>query len=225
MHSNNKNILIDTGGIRSYTGYNNYSVVKNSTIPLLKKKGIKRIDYLILTHGDYDHLGDAINLIDNFKVKKILINSNRINKLEEQIIKRFNNIEIAKQDYFVSIGDIELLQLNKNLKDENDSSLVFLGLIKNKKILLMGDASKKSEKEIMKDYDIGKVDILKAGHHGSKTSSSEEFIKEIKPKLVLISAGKDNKFNHPNKETLDTLEKYKIKYLITFKEGSIKIDL
>ena len=89
----------------------------------------------------------------------------------------------------------------------------------------MGDASEKSEKEIMKDYDIGKVDILKAGHHGSKTSSSEEFIKEIKPKLVLISAGKDNKFSHPNKETLDTLEKYKIKYLITFKEGSIKIDL
>ena len=118
-----------------------------------------------------------------------------------------------------------LLQLNKNLKDENDSSLVFLGLIKNKKILLMGDASEKSEKEIMKDYDIGQVDVLKAGHHGSKTSSSEEFIKEIKPKLVLISAGKDNKFNHPNKETLDTLEKYKIKYLITFKEGSIKIDL
>ena len=101
IHSNNKNILIDTGGIRSYTGYNNYSVVKNSTIPLLKKKGIKRIDYLILTHGDYDHLGDAINLIDNFKVKKILINSNRINKLEEKIIKRFNNIEIAKQDYFI----------------------------------------------------------------------------------------------------------------------------
>ena len=89
----------------------------------------------------------------------------------------------------------------------------------------MGDASEKSEKEIMKDYDIGQVDVLKAGHHGSKTSSSEEFIKEIKPKLVLISAGKDNKFNHPNKETLDTLEKYKIKYLITFKEGSIKIDL
>ena len=89
----------------------------------------------------------------------------------------------------------------------------------------MGDASKKSEKEIMKDYDIGKVDILKAGHHGSKTSSSEEFIKEIKPKLVLISAGKDNKFNYPNKETLDTLENYKIKYLITYKEGSIKISL
>ena len=84
---------------------------------------------------------------------------------------------------------------------------------------------KNNVKEIMKEYDIGQVDILKVGHHGSKTSSSEEFIKEIKPKLVLISAGKDNKFNHPNKETLDTLEKYKIKYLITFKEGSIKIDL
>ena len=164
-------------------------------------------------------MGDAIQLIDNFKVKKILINSNRINKLEEKIIKRFNNIEIAKQDYFISIGDIELLQLNKNLKDENDSSLVFLGLIKNKKILLMGDASKKTEKEIMKEYDIGQVDILKVGHHGSKTSSSEEFIKEINPKLVLISAGKNNKFGHPNKEVLNILDNSKI--YRTDKNGSI----
>lgn len=225
LHSKGKTILIDTGGIMSYDNRkwskrkNKYSIVDSVTIPYLKKLGIGRIDYLILTHGDYDHLGDAINLIDNFKVKKILINSNRINKLEEKIIKRFNNIEIAKQDYFISIGDIELLQLNKNLKDENDSSLVFLGLIKNKKILLMGDASKKTEKEIMKEYDIGQVDILKVGHHGSKTSSSEEFIKEINPKLVLISAGKNNKFGHPNKEVLNILDNSKI--YRTDKNGSI----
>ena len=177
------------------------------------------------SHGDYDHLGDAINLIDNFKVKKILINSNRINKLEEKIIKRFNNIEIAKQDYFISIGDIELLQLNKNLKDENDSSLVFLGLIKNKKILLMGDASKKTEKEIMKEYDIGQVDILKVGHHGSKTSSSEEFIKEINPKLVLISAGKNNKFGHPNENVLERLKQLGCKVFRTDLGGEISIEV
>ena len=83
----------------------------------------------------------------------------------------------------------------------------------------MGDASKKSEKEIMKDYDIGKVDILKAGHHGSKTSSSKEFIKDINPKLVLISVGKDNKFNHPNKEVLNILDNSKI--YRTDKNGSV----
>ena len=83
----------------------------------------------------------------------------------------------------------------------------------------MGDASKKTEKEIMEDYDIGKVDILKAGHHGSKTSSSQEFIKEINPKLVLISVGKDNKFNHPNKEVLNILDNSKI--YRTDQDGSI----
>ena len=83
----------------------------------------------------------------------------------------------------------------------------------------MGDASKKTEKEIMKEYNIGEVDILKEGHHGSKTSSSQEFIKEINPKLVLISVGKDNKFNHPNKEVLNILDNSKI--YRTDKNGSV----
>lgn len=225
IHTNNKNILIDTGGIKSYNSKEKYYVTKNITIPLLKKKGIKKIDYLILTHGDYDHLGDTNYLIDNFNVGKILINSNNINKLEESIIKRFSNIEIAKQDYYFEIGDANFLQLNKNLEDENDSSLVFLVYINNRKILLTGDASIKSEEEIMKDYDIGSVDILKAGHHGSKTSSSEEFIKEVSPKLILISAGVDNKFNHPNKEVINLYKKLNIPYLVTNKVGSIEISL
>ena len=83
----------------------------------------------------------------------------------------------------------------------------------------MGDASKKTEKEIMKEYDIGQVDILKVGHHGSKKRSSEEFIKEINPKLVLISAGKNNKFGHPNKEVLNILDNSKI--YRTDQDGSI----
>ena len=224
IHTNNKNILIDTGGIRSYSK-KEYSIVKNTTIPLLKKKGIKKIDYLILTHGDYDHLGDTINLINNFKVKKILINSNKINNLEKNIIKNFSNIEIAKRNYYFKIGDAEFLQLNSNLDEENDSSLVFLVGINNKKILLMGDASIRSEKEILSNYNLSNIDILKAGHHGSRTSSSEKFIKEISPKLILISAGVNNKFNHPHKEVINLYKKYKIKYRITSKEGSIKINL
>ena len=224
IHTNNKNVLIDTGGIRSYND-KEYSVVKNTTIPLLKKKGIKKIDYLILTHGDYDHLGDTINLINNFNVKKILINSNNINNLEENIIKKFPNIEMAKRNYYFKIGDAEFLQLNSNLNDENDSSLVFLVVINLKKILLMGDASIKSEKDILSNYNLSNIDILKAGHHGSRTSSSEEFIKKISPKLILISAGVNNKFNHPHKEVINLYKKYNIKYRITSKEGSIKINL
>ncbi len=210
IHTNNKNVLIDTGGIKSYNSKNKYYVTKNVTIPLLKKKGIKKIDYLILTHGDFDHLGDTNYLIDNFNVGKILINSNRINNLEESIIKKFPNIEIARKNYYFEIGDAQFLELNKNLEDENDSSLVFLVYINKKKILLTGDASIKSEEEIMKDYDIGNIDILKVGHHGSRTSSSKKLIKSINPKYAIISVGKNNRYGHPNKEVLSILSSSKI---------------
>ncbi len=231
IHSNNRNVLIDTGGIMNYynkkwqKSSNPYSIVKNRTIPLFKKLGIKKIDYLILTHGDFDHLGETVNLINNFKVNKILINSGDINYLEKNIIKRFSNVERATKDYYFKIGDAEFLELNTDLGEENDSSLVFYTVINSYKILFMGDASIKSEVYIIDNYDLFDIDILKAGHHGSKTSSSEEFISSISPKLVLISAGLNNKFNHPNKEVISLLEDNNIKYLITFKEGSIKISL
>ena len=231
IHSKNQNVLIDTGGVMSYyqeswqQKENTSSVVLNTTIPMLKKLGISKLDYLVLTHGDYDHLGEATVLLDNFNVKQVYINEGYKNYLEKSIISNFSNVKVLKQDDTFRIGNIYFLSLNHDLKDENDSSIVLFARSKNKSILLTGDASKKTEKEIMKEYDLGKIDILKAGHHGSKTSSSEEFIKELNPKLVLISAGKDNKFNHPNKETLDVLEKYKIKYLITYQEGCIKINL
>ena len=156
---------------------------------------------------------------------RVTVNEGNKNTLERKIIYQFSNVKVLKQDDTFRIGNIHFLSLNHDLEDENDSSIVLFAKSKNKSILLMGDASKKTEKEIMKEYDLGQVDILKIGHHGSKTSSGEEFIKTINPKLVLISAGKDNKFNHPNKETLDTLKKYKIKYLITYQEGYIKLNL
>ena len=75
----------------------------------------------------------------------------------------------------------------------------------NNKFLLMGDASKKVEQDLIEKYNLFDIDLLKVGHHGSKTSSSIEFINEINPKYSLISVGKNNKFGHPNKEVLDNL--------------------
>lgn len=93
------------------------------------------------------------------------------------------------------------------------------------KLLLTGDASIKSEKYILNTYELPEIDILKVGHHGSKTSTSKELLKTIKPGLALISCGKDNKFKHPHKETIDNLKKYNINYLRTDKEGTITINL
>ena len=231
IHSKNSNILIDTGGITSYNmkqwqkRKNQYSVVKNTTIPLLKSMGIKRINYLILTHGDYDHAGDTINLIENFKVDKIYLNQGNFNYLEKKIITSFKNTYQVKEGQIFYLGDLVLIELNKEFSDENDSSSVFLLIYNDVKVLLTGDASIKSEKYILDNYDIGKINILKLGHHGSKTSTSNLLLKSTSPDLALISCGYNNKFKHPNKETLKKLNKYRISYLRTDFEGTITIDL
>ena len=231
IHSNNKNLLIDTGGIMSYkqkswqVKTNQSSIVKNTTIPLLKSLGVKKIDYLLLTHGDYDHLGEAINLINNFKVEKIYLNEGTINYLEKNIIKNHNNINISYEGTNIKLGNFTLAQINTDLKEENDSSSIYYVTYKNMKMLFMGDATTKSEEYILDNYQISNIDILKVGHHGSLTSSSEKFIKKTNPKIALISAGKNNKFNHPREEILNRLNKYNIKYYLTINDGTTTIDL
>lgn len=231
LHSNHKNILIDTGGVQSYDKEkwkkrnNKSSIVQNITIPYLKKQGIKRIDLLILTHGDFDYLGEAMTLIENFSVKEILINEGKINNYEEELIRNFPNVKKSKSGDYFETGNLKFLSLNQDLGNENDSSLVFYIESNTKRLLFMGDASFKSEESIMSQYELEQIDILKVGHHGSRTSSSLSFLKKVKPKLALISAGKNNKFNHPHKEIINRFNQLKIPYLITKEEGSIKISL
>ena len=99
-----------------------------------------------------------------------------------------------------------MVQLNTDLTDENDSSQIYYAMYKNYSILFTGDASLKSEDYILNNYDLSKIDILKVGHHGSKTSTGINLIDKLEPKIALISVGKDNKFNHPNQMVLDNLK-------------------
>ena len=213
---NKYNILIDTGG--NY----NYEISKNIIIPYLKSKGINKIDYLILTHGDYDHMGESINLIENFKVEKVIFNCGPYNDLEKELIKV---LEKKKIKYYSCIKELNIdnsklyfLQ-TKEYDNENDNSSVIYFNYYNYKSLFMGDASTEREKDILEKYNLKDVDFLKVGHHGSNTSSSEEFINSINPKYSLISVGKNNRYGHPNKEVLDTLNDSKI--YRTDQDGSI----
>ena len=213
---NKYNILIDTGG--NY----NYEISKNIIIPYLKSKGINKIDYLILTHGDYDHMGESINLIENFKVEKVIFNCGPYNDLEKELIKV---LEKKKIKYYSCIKELyidknKLQFLNtKEYDNENDNSSIIYFNYYNYKFLFMGDASTEREKDILEKYNLKDVDFLKVGHHGSNTSSSEEFINSINPKYSLISVGKNNRYGHPNKEVLDTLNDSKI--YRTDQDGSI----
>lgn len=206
----NKSILIDTGGIKNYSGQN-IDLTSNTLLPYLKSLGLYKLDYLILTHGDYDHMGESINLVNNFNVHNVILNCGDLNELETNLIslledKKINyNVCIDK----LKVNNYELAFINEGIYDnENDNSNVIYLNINNYKLLLMGDASKKVETSLISKYNLHDIDVLKVGHHGSKTSSSKEFIDFIKPKYSLISVGKNNRYNHPAKETINNLASY-----------------
>ena len=223
LKHNGGNILIDTGGEKPYNDRKPYDIARNITIPYMKSLGIDELDYLILTHGDFDHAGMTLNLIKNFKVKHIILNEEN-NSLENKITKTFKGKITNISEGTIKIKNISFNFLNGlNTHNENDDSLIIYSKIENRNILLMGDASSKSEKYLLNTYNLPKMDILKVGHHGSNTSSSNEFIQVVSPKISLISAGKNNVYGHPHRETLKKLKQSKI--LVTKEDGAVKINL
>ena len=223
INVNNNVTMIDTGGIVSHNDKEyKYKISKNKLIPYLKSVGIKKIDNLILTHGDFDHMGEAKYLVENFKVRKVIFNCGPYNDLEKELIKVLDKKHIK---YYSCIKELNIdnnklyfLQ-TREYDNENDNSNVIYFELNNKKFLFMGDAGADKEQDILRKYSINNIDVLKAGHHGSNTSSSEEFVNKINPKYSIISVGKKNRYGHPNKETLDNIKKSKI--YRTDEDGSI----
>ena len=227
IHYNNVSILIDTGGKVSYQKEKwqerkTKSIADSKLIPLLKSYGIRKINYLVTTHGDYDHMGEAINLVNNFKVDNVIFNCGEYQDLEKELIKV---LEKKKIKYYSCIKELNIdssklyfLQ-TKKYDNENDNSNVIYTEFGNYRFLFMGDAGKEKEKDILDKYNLSNIDVLKVGHHGSKTSSSTNFISSINPKYSLISVGKNNRYGHPNKEVINNLKNTKI--YRTDQDGSI----
>ena len=227
---NNKSILIDTGGKETFyktiKRNNNYNLMTDSIIPFFNSIGIRKIDYLFLTHGDADHSGYAINLVKNIKVNNVVFNKGEYNDLELDLINviKEKNIPYYKNINKLNIDSNILYSLNtKDYDNENDNSNVIYFINNNYKFLFMGDAGVERENDILNKYNLKTIDFIKVGHHGSKTSSSKEFIDRISPKYSIISVGEDNKFGHPKDSVLDILKESKI--YRTDKNGSIEIKL
>mgnify|MGYP004500765529 FL=1 len=212
----NKNILIDTGGNV------NFNISENVLIPYFRSLGVKKINYLILTHGDYDHMGEAINLVENFKVEKVIFNCGPYNDLENELIEVLDKKKIKYYSYIkelnVDNNKLHFLQ-TKEYDNENENSNVIYTKLNGYKFMFMGDAGVEKEKDILEKYNVSKIDVLKIGHHGSKTSSDKNFIDEMNPKYSVISVGKNNRYGHPNKEVLENLNNSKI--YRTDQDGSI----
>ena len=171
-------------------------------------------------------MGEAITLVNNFKVDKVIFNIGEYQTLEKELIKVLDkkNIKYYNNLKQLNIDKYKLYFLNTKIYDnENDNSNVIYFNYKNFKFLLMGDASIKRERDILDKYNLKDIDFLKVGHHGSNTSSSKEFIDEINPKYSLISVGKNNRYGHPKQSVLYTLSNSKI--YRTDLDGSIQINL
>ena len=158
-------------------------------------------------------MGEAINLVENFKVEKVIFNCGKFNELEQELIKVLDKKQIPYYSCIkeLNIDDNKLYFLNnKDYGNENDNSSVIYTKLNGYKFMFMGDAGVEVEEDLIKKYNLQDIDVLKVGHHGSKTSSSKSFIDEVNPKYSIISVGKNNRYGHPNDSVLDNLENSKI---------------
>ncbi len=215
----NKNILIDTGGLFS-------SNPSEEIITMLKSFGINKLDFLIISHGDFDHMGDSIYFVNNFKVSNVILNEGPYNELEKKLLKVLEEKGIKSYNLVdsINIENVEFKFLNTKIYDnENDNSRVIYFNYKTYKFLFMGDASIKKEKDVILNYNLEDIDFLKVGHHGSNTSSSKEFIDSINPRYSMISVGKNNRYGHPKASVLSILKNSKV--YRTDIDGSIIVNL
>lgn len=192
------NILIDTGR----------GIDINNIIIYLKSIGISKLNYLIITHGDEDHIGGALYLIDNFKVDNVILNKGDYTELEVELIIHLKNKNIKYTNNINKIpllGSYMYLLNTKKFSNENDNSIVTYFEYQKYKFLFMGDSSSKTEEYLINNYNLTNISFLKVGHHGSNTSSSPLFINKINPKVSLISVGRNNFYHHPNKKVLTNL--------------------
>lgn len=207
--------VIDTGGLKGY------DVGSRIIAPFLYSMGKDEIDVLLLSHGDYDHAGGAESLADYVDVKQVLLPPGE--EMPAQISERFANHCRA-----VQAGEIYQLDENALLKilsapqhaAGNDGSVVCEITYDKQNILFTGDISAEGENSLV---NLHPYTVLKAAHHGSKYSSSEEFLKQVMPQLTVISAGKNNSYGHPHEETLTRLVNAGSKIMRTDTMGAVKV--
>lgn len=216
---NGKTMLIDAG--KSNYGYTVVNYIKN-----LK---ISKIDYLVMTHPDADHIGGMTSVLDNFEIGAIYMpdkisTTKTFEDLLLKIMSKGLKITVPKSNDLISEStDFKAIVLSptKKYDDSNEMSIVIKIIYKNNSFILMGDAGNKVENDLLYSNANIKSDLIKIGHHGSSSSSSTRFIEKVDPQFAIISCGKNNQYGHPNSKTLETLNKNGIKIYRTDELGNI----
>ncbi|MBR4282235.1 MAG: MBL fold metallo-hydrolase [Clostridia bacterium] len=188
-----------------------------TVIKYLKKLGIKKLDFIVLSHNDSDHIGGANEVIESIPTEKVYadqIPSVKGNKNYANVVSaaKNNNTQIISPTNLqeISLGNmvptIYIPTINDKT-DENENGIVVMADVAGKEVLFTGDIGKEAEEVLIENYPDLDCDILKVGHHGSKHSSSNQFLKTVTPEYSVISVGADNSYGHPTKDALTRLSK------------------
>ncbi len=201
----------------------------------LRKLGIKKVDLAIATHNDSDHLGGYLDLAENIKIDKLVIN--KLTKCDENKDLYYktittadaNNTELVlpnvSDSFKIGNAVLEILYVNPSAESSNNKSIVTMLTLNDKKVLFTGDLEGDEELKLQSLVPNLDCDILKLGHHGSKTSTSDEFLSRTTPKIAIASCGYDNNYNHPSKEVCQRLGKFSVKIYRTDLDQNIRCEI
>ncbi len=235
-----KTLLIDGGGaFGGYPGHEEHNGVdpgEEAVSPYLWSRGFQKLDVVALTHAHQDHLGGLTAILENFHVAKIWIGREvsipSLARLEELARERKVPIEHALRGksfrWDGTDGDFlwpEIASEEVAPSAKNNDSLVLRMHYGNETFLLPGDAEKQVERDILSENsaEAMRADVLKVGHHGSKNSTTPEFLAAVRPRFGIISAGEDNLFGHPSPELLERLENAGVRILRTDRDGAVHV--
>lgn len=214
------NMLIDTS----------VSGVRKDLDLYLRGAGVGTLKYLVLTHPDADHIGNADYIIDNYEIENIIMTdraatSKTYERLLDAIERSTANVILAEAGYKFELGALvnTILAPVKSYDDSNEMSIVIKSVYGNTSVMLTGDAERESEADALKKWsaDTFKCDILKVGHHGSTSSTTANFLNAVDPDIAIISCGEDNSYGHPHDEIVERLEAKGIKIYRTDIDGDI----
>ena len=219
IQKDGQNMLIDAGE-------NQYGKV---VCDYLKKNGVVKLDYVIGTHPHSDHIGGLDDVINTFDIGKVLLPkvSHSTKTFEDVLLaiqKKGLKITTPMAGDAYDLGEAKWTILGPNnatYDNLNDYSVVIKLEFENNSFLFTGDAEKSSEEEILKGNISPAAEVLKVGHHGSVSSTTDDFLGKVSPKVAIISLAKDNSYGHPHKEILERLEENKIKIYRTDIHGTI----
>ena len=228
-----KTILIDVGGkaesdkkIQTWQEKATTSNAQRTLIPYLKSRGVDKIDQLILTNTDKEHVGDLLEVTKAFYVGEILVSKGSLTQKEfvAELEASQNKVRsvTAGENLPIFGSQLEVLSSRQIGDGDRDGSLILYGKLLDKHFLFTGNLKEKGEKDLLKQYPDLEVDVLKAGQHGAKTSSNSAFLEQLKPEFTLISVGKSNRAKLPHQETLTQLENIKSKIYRTDQQGAIR---